>query len=234
MEFENYNKDEGRVIIYDKLILGFYKYNLKQNIISYYYKYSSKCICYKLIKYNYNNVKINALVIVTKKNIYLFDVDNLKDMGEFQNDYFKYFIKMEKNISITQINNDEILISICDMIFIYQLKDLKPRLIIENKFGLIRNTFVLLDGSIIICGKIISKRFSPKTFEEIGNFYEEYSINKYFTFFDVHDDFYDYYDQDESPKDAISLKSISDIIQISEDTIIIKIGNYYEIKEIKI
>ena len=233
MEIENYNKDEGRVIISDKFILGFYKYNLKQNIISYYYKYSSKCICYKLIKYNYNNVKINALVIVTKNNIYLFDVDNLKDMGEFQNDYFKYFIKMEKNISITQINNDEILISICDMIFIYQLKDLKPRLIIENKFGLIRNTFVLLDGSIIICGKINSKRFSPKTFEEIGNFYEEYSLNKYFTgFYDY--DYDDYYDQDESPKDAILMKSISDIIQISEDTIIIKIGNYYEIKEIKI
>ena len=67
---------------------------------------------------------------------------------------------MEKNISITQINNDEILISICDIIFIYQLKDLKSRIIIKNKFGLIRNTFILMDGSIIICGKIISKRFS--------------------------------------------------------------------------
>ena len=140
LEVENYNKDEGRVIIYDEFILGFYKYNLEKHTISYYYKYSSKCICYKLIKFNYNNVKVNALVIVTKNKIYLFDADNLKDMGEFKNNYFNYFNKMEKNISITQINNDEILISICDIIFIYQLKDLKPRIIIENKFGLIRNT----------------------------------------------------------------------------------------------
>ena len=234
LEIENYNKDEGRVIIYDKFILGFYKYNLKQHIISYYYKYSSKCICYKLIKYNHNNIKINALVIVTKKKIYLFDADNLEDIGEFKNDYFNYFNKMENNISITQINQNEIIISICDMIFIYKLKDLRPRIIIENKFGLIRNTFILMDGSIIICGKIISKRFSPKTFEEIGNFYEEYSINSYYIYDYDYDYYFDDYDQDESPQDSILPKSISDIIQISEDIIIIKIGNCYKIKEIKI
>ena len=135
---------------------------------------------------------------------------------------------MENNISITQINNDEILIGIFDIIFIYQLKDLKPRLVIENKFGLIRNTFILMDGTIIICGKIISKRFSLKTFEEIRNFYEEYSINPYY----IYDDDY-YFDQYEPHYDAILPNSISDIIQISEDTIIAKIGNFYEIKEIK-
>ena len=231
-EIENYNKDEGRVIIYDNFILYFYKYNLKQHIISCYYKYPFKCICYKLIKYNYNNVKINALVIVTKNKIYLFDADNLTDMGEFKNDYVNYFNKLEKNISITQINNDEILISIYDIIFIYQLKDLKPRIIIENKFGLIRNTFILMDGTIIICGKIISKRFSPKTFEEIGNFYEEYSFDSLYIY--DNDYYFDDYDLDEYSHDAILPKSISDIIQISEDTIIIKIGKYYEIKEIKI
>ena len=74
----------------------------------------------------------------------------MKNIGEFKNYYFNYFKKMENNVSITQINNDEILISICDMIFIYQLKDLRPRLIIENKFGLIRNTFILMVGTIII------------------------------------------------------------------------------------
>lgn len=69
LEVENYNKDEGKIIIYDKFILGFFKYNLKKHTIFFYYKYSSKCICYKLIKFNYNNVKINALVIVTKNKI---------------------------------------------------------------------------------------------------------------------------------------------------------------------
>ena len=89
-----------------------------------------------------------------------------------------------------------------------------------------------MDGTIIICGKIISKRFSPKTFEEIGNFYEEYSFDSLYIY--DNDYYFDDYDLDEYSHDAILPKSISDIIQISEDTIIIKIGKYYEIKEIKI
>ena len=73
-------------------------------------------------------------------------------------------------ITIVQINDDELLVTKYRYIYILNLKyfKIKLKIIYETE---INYSFLFNDKSIIICGLEYAKRFSPKTFEVMSNFY---------------------------------------------------------------
>ncbi len=83
---------------------------------------------------------------------------------------FRDFRRYKILINSIQINNNEILITSSNDIYLIKLNEFKIKLKIkyENE---INHIFPLKDKSIIICDEKCAKRFSLKTFEIIGIFY---------------------------------------------------------------
>ena len=94
----------------------FFKYDLLTKVIVNYF--ALECEIYKIHTILYNNE--NTLSCFSNLNLFLFDFTNLKNVGEFRIKFDKY-----SNISIVQINNDELLIAKNKNIYILRLKSSK-------------------------------------------------------------------------------------------------------------
>ena len=84
-----------------------------------------------------------------------------------------YNIKFNSDylITINQINNNEILFNNENIIYILNLKNYNIKLKFKYETG-VSHSFLLKDKSIVICGVNWAKRYSPKTFEILNNFYK--------------------------------------------------------------
>ena len=84
-------------------------------------------------------------------------------------------------MSLIQINNNELFVTINNAIYLLNLKNFEIKLIIKEKYE-ITHTFLLSDKTIIVCGIVSAKRYSPKTFNILSNFYlckEEIKFTEY-------------------------------------------------------
>ena len=83
---------------------------------------------------------------------------------------FRDFRSYKILINYIQINNNELLITSYNDIYLIKLNEFKIQLKIKYESE-INHIFPLKDKSIIICDEKCAKRFSLKTFEIIGIFY---------------------------------------------------------------
>ena len=115
----------------------------------------------ELIKYRNNN----TLILFTPSNLFLFDLFSLKIIGNFNMKF-----KKDDKTTLVQINDDELLVTIDNNIYVLNLKYFKIKLniVFETK---ITYSFLFNEKSIIICGETYAKKFSLKAFEVISNFY---------------------------------------------------------------
>ena len=126
-----------------------------------------------MIKYKNNH----TLILFSYYNLFLFDLFSLNIIGNFNMKF-----KEDNRTTLVQINDDELLLSIDSNIYVLNLKYFKIKLKIEYETK-ITYSFLFNDKSIIIYGVTYAKKFSPKTFEVMCNFYkckediEEYLSN---------------------------------------------------------
>ena len=141
--------------------------NLKKKIIikkeiSNYYSFDYKKSKMQLIKYNNNKV----LLLFNELSISLFDITLLKIIKYLNFEFFE-----EQNFeNCLQINNDELLITSTNNIYIINLKANQIKLTFTYESYII-HIFKLYDDSIVVCGQTSAKRISSKTFEIIELFY---------------------------------------------------------------
>ena len=164
----NGNINEGKFALAKKKRIDFYKYNLnleKKDMILKVFSLDLESKLYKLalIKYKKNH----ALVIATYLSIFLFDFQKSEKIGEFKIPYDK--IDMNQ-ISITQLNQDEIIITKNYTINLFDLKNFKLKLR-KNNNCLISHIYRLDDEIFVICDTLGSARYSCKNFESFGQFY---------------------------------------------------------------
>ena len=168
-------KDEidgfNRFILYNKKIFLIFKYNLKNKIFS--NNYSLKIEVYKIYLVNYENN--NLIIIFNSSNIFLFDLSKLIITKKTK---IKFF---DENISINQINNNELLITNNKFIYILKIGTFKIKLKIKCD-DFIVHSFLLNNKSIVICQEKCAKRYSLKTFEFMCNFKKinTMKINNYY------------------------------------------------------
>ena len=165
-EKDNINKD--KFIVNNEKFIHFFKYDLIKKTISDFFQFQINN--YKIEIINYNNNK--ALLIFNDLNLSLFDLSLFRITKVLS---VKFKVPRINNIQIIlintiQINNNEILITSYNEIYLVKLNEFKIKLKIEYESE-IYHIFPLKDKSIIICGKKSAKRFSLKTFEIIGIFY---------------------------------------------------------------
>ena len=171
-EKDNINKD--KFIANNQEFIHFFKYDLIKKTISDFFQFQIKNYKIKII--NYNNNK--ALLIFTDLNLSLFDL-SLFRITKILSLEFKEPSRYNILINyITQINNNEILMTSDNDIYLVKLNEFKIKLKIgyENQ---INHIFPLKDKSIIICDEKWAKRFSLKTLEIIGIFYYSRSFELY-------------------------------------------------------
>jgi len=158
---ENYEININKFLLYNENMIDFFECDLFKKIVIKYHSYNINLFKIELIKYK----KKNTLILFTPSNLLLFDLFSLNIIGKFE-----MIIKEDDKITIVQINDDELLFAINKYIYILNLKYFKIKLKIkyENK---IDYAFLFNDKSIIICGITRAKKFSPKTFEVLCNFY---------------------------------------------------------------
>ena len=143
-------------------MIVFFEFHLfEKSCIKYHSYHLDDLFKIELIKYKNKN----TLILFTPSNLFLFDLFSLNIIGSF-----KMIINEDDKTTIVQINDDELLVTIDRYIYVLTLKyfKIKLKIIYENK---INYTFLLSDKSIIICGITYAKKFSPKTFEVMSNFY---------------------------------------------------------------
>jgi len=159
---ENYENSKNRFLLYNKNVIVFFEFHLfEKSCIKYHSYHLDDLFKIELIKYKNKN----TLILFTPSNLFLFDLFSLNIIGSF-----KMIINEDDKTTIVQINDDELLVTIDRYIYVLTLKyfKIKLKIIYENK---INYTFLLSDKSIIICGITYAKKFSPKTFEVMSNFY---------------------------------------------------------------
>jgi len=158
---ENYEDNKNKFLLYDENVIDFFECDLFEKSCIKYHSYNLDLFKIELIKYKNNN----ALILFTPSNLFLFDLFSLNIIGNFK-------MKFTKNnlTTILQINNDELLVTIDSCIYVINLNyfKIKLKIIYETK---ITYSFLFNDKSIIICGITYAKKFSPKTFEVMSNFY---------------------------------------------------------------
>ena len=161
--------DKDKFLVYHEKGMYFFKYDLLTKIMVNYF--ALECEIYKIHTILYNNE--NTLACFSNLNLFLYDFTNLKNIGEFRIKFDKYC-----NISIVQINNNELLIAKNKNIYILKLKkfQIKLKFEYENK---INQLFLLNDKSIIICSEKCAQRYSLKTFEKIGDFHHSKNRGRY-------------------------------------------------------
>ena len=159
--FWNDNNKENKFIINDNTSINFFKYDLNNNSYDIFYSFKCELLKIELIKYNNNK----ALILFDSLNLFLFDLSKLKIIAKL-----KFHFNEDTTILMTQISNEELLITKNNYIYILNLKDFQIKLYVKHE-GLIIHVFQLNDKSIIICDSICAKRYSPKTFEMMSVFY---------------------------------------------------------------
>ena len=152
---------KDKFILNNDNIINFFKYDLiKKSVIKY---HSFKFNAYKIeiIKYKNNN----SLILFSSPNLFLFDLYSLKIIGNFKIEFKNYY-----RMTLIQINNNELFVTINNVIYLLNLKNFEIKLIIKEN-NEITHTFLLNDKTIIVCGVVSAKRYSPKTFNILSNFY---------------------------------------------------------------
>jgi len=168
----NYESNKNKILLYNNYMIDFFEYDLfKKSCIKYHSYNLDYLFKIELIKYKNNN----TLILFTPSNLFLFDLFSLNIIGNFKMNFNKY-----DKTTIVQINDDELLVTIYRYIYVLNLKYFKIKLKIRYETE-ITYSFLLKDKSIIICGKAYAKKFSPKTFEVMSNFYiYRYDMNYHF------------------------------------------------------
>ena len=159
---KNFKGQLENVSRYNKNMIDFFEYDLFEKSCIKYQSYNlDDLFKIELIKYK----NINTLILFTPFNLFLFDLFSLNIIGNFK-------IKFNKDemTTIVQINDNELLLTIDRYIYVLNLKYFKIKLKITYETK-INYTFLFNDKSIIICGVTYAKKFSPKTFEMMSNFY---------------------------------------------------------------
>ena len=159
---ENYESNKNKFLLYNENLIDFFECDLFEKSCIKYHSYNlNNLFKIELIKYK----NINTLILFTPFNLFLFDLFSLNIIGNFK-------IKFNKDemTTIVQINDNELLLTIDRYIYVLNLKYFKIKLKITYETK-INYTFLFNDKSIIICGVTYAKKFSPKTFEMMSNFY---------------------------------------------------------------
>jgi len=159
---ENYESNKNKFLLYNKNVIDFFECDLfEKSCIKYHSYHLDDLFKIELIKYKYNN----TLILFTSSNLFLFDIFSLNIIGNF-----KIKFKKDDITTLVLINDDELLVTADRYIYVLNLKyfKIKMKITYETK---ITYAFLLSDKSIIICGITLAKKFSPKTFEVINNFY---------------------------------------------------------------
>ena len=159
---ENYESNKNKFLLYNENVIDFFECDLFEKSCIKYHSYNlHNLFKIELIKYK----NINTLILFTPFNLFLFDLFSLNIIGNFK-------IKFNKDemTTIVQINDNELLLTIDRYIYVLNLKYFKIKLKITYETK-INYTFLFNDKSIIICGVTYAKKFSPKTFEMMSNFY---------------------------------------------------------------
>ena len=159
---ENYESNKNKFLLYNENVIDFFECDLFEKSCIKYHSYNiDDLFKIELIKYKNKN----ALILFTPSNLFLFDLLSLNIIGNFKMNFQIYNM-----ITMVQINDDELLVTKYRYIYILNLKyfKIKLKIIYETE---INYSFLFNDKSIIICGLEYAKRFSPKTFEVMSNFY---------------------------------------------------------------
>ena len=157
----NDNMFEGKFILSNKNGIYFYKYDLRKKLIENYHSYNCTCIKLELIKYN----KEKVLLVVTPFNIFLYNIHSLEIIEEYKCKIICISID-ENKVSIKQINNNEIIITNNEYIYIFKLKAINIKLAIRNRKN-IYHSFFINDGSMAFCDDDGIIVYSLRTFESI-------------------------------------------------------------------
>ena len=159
---ENYECNKNKFLLYNKNVIDFFEYDLFEKSCIKYHSYNlDDLFKIELIKYKNNH----TLIFFSYYNLFLFDLFSLNIIGNF-----KMKLRKDDNSTIIQISEEELLVTIDRYIYILNLKYFKIKLKIEYE-NEIKYVFLFNDKSIIICGVTYAKKFSPKTFEVMNNFY---------------------------------------------------------------
>jgi len=159
---ENYESNKNKFLLFNENVIDFFECNLFEKSCIKYHSYNIDGL-FKIELIKYKNK--NALILFTPFNLFLFDLLSLNIIGNFKMNFQIYNM-----ITMVQINDDELLVTKYRYIYILNLKyfKIKLKIIYETE---INYSFLFNDKSIIICGLEYAKRFSPKTFEVMSNFY---------------------------------------------------------------
>ena len=159
---ENYESNKNKFLLYNENVIDFFECDLFEKSCIKYHSYNLDYLFkIELIKYKNNN----TLILFTPSNLFLFNLLSLNIIGNFKMNFQKYDMT-----TIVQINDDELLVTKYKYIYVLNLKYFKIKLKITYETE-INYSFLLKDKSIIICGTTNAKKFSPKTFEVMSNFY---------------------------------------------------------------
>jgi hypothetical protein len=201
--------NEDKFLVYNNEDLYFFKYDMIKKYISNINSYHIKNDKIGIINYNDNK----ALLILDNNHINLLDIYALNIIGKIKNEAQFY-----RKTKIIQINNDEevLIISECN-IYLLNLNKfiIKLHITFQNE---IHHSFLLYDKSIIICHRKLAKRYSLKTFENIGIFY---SSNIF--------ELYDRYEGDTEDYDYIR-----DSLVLTKDKILFVLGTCIKLVKLKI
>ena len=193
---------ERKYILYNEKALELFAYDIKKKLIL--NKFAYDCDIKKLYLINY--LKKDVLFIINNKEMFLFDIKEFKTL-ENSKIITKIYIKdfsFNFSVNVVQINDNEIIITSDDNIYLFNLNNLMLKLKIKNDSKIL-NTFMLNDRSIVICDKKSCKRYSQTGFEKVSNFFLKKKR--------IHD-----------PDDIlIEYYYISDYFQISENKILLQI-----------
>ena len=160
LDNENDTFNESKFIVYDNNYIDFFIYDINKKYYQKYYSFNLKFEIYKVVFIKNSN---NILLIFSGSDLSLFDLSSLKIFKNFKIEFYN-------RISVTQINNKELLFNAKEIINILNLKTYNIHF--RFKFNdYITHSFLLNDKSFVICGYKNAKRYSPKTFEIINNFY---------------------------------------------------------------
>jgi len=202
---DNHEINKNKFLLYNDNMIGFFECDLfKKSCIKYHSYHLNDLFKIELIKYENNN----ALILFTPSNLYLFNLSSFNIIKTFEMEFRK-----DNKATIMQINDNELLVTIDRYIYVLNLEycKIKLKIIFETR---ITYAFLLNDKSIIICGITYAKKFSPKTFQVMSNFYI------------CREDMQDYdFDYDYDEPNIRLFNSISKCIELSNSIFLLLLTN---------
>ena len=161
--------EENRInkyIVHNQYGIDFFEYDLNKKRSDINNSFKCELIKIELIKYNNNKV----LLLFNSLYLFMFDLLEFKIIKKLKIDFRKDDI-----LTSTQINDEELLITQKNFIFLIKLKNLQIKLKIKYDND-ITHIYQLKDKSLIICGIECSKRLSSKTFTVMNIIYKSNDI----------------------------------------------------------